>query len=94
MKAITTLPAPASARQPIAKKLLMKGIIYLTSEKFCTFVTAIAALICTAGVCIDDEHVIGYGGIVFLVGFTRGLHVRRSAKCVRTNSALKSGKSF
>lgn len=70
MKAITTLPAPASVRQLRVKKLLAKGIICLTSKKFCTFVTAIAALICWAGVCIDDEHVIGYGGIVFLVGFT------------------------
>lgn len=70
MKAASTLQAPALARPQRVKKLLTRGIIYLTSEKFSIFVTAIAALICTAGVCIDDEHVIGYGGIVFLVGFT------------------------
>ena len=70
MKATTALPVPALSYKPRVKKLLIRGVIYLTSEKFSIFVTAIAALICWAGVCIDDEHVIGYGGIVFLVGFT------------------------
>lgn len=70
MKAITTLPAPATVRQPRVKKLLIKGVIYLTSEKFSIFVTAIAALICWVGVCIEDNHVIAYGGIAFLAGFT------------------------
>lgn len=70
MKAITTLPAPATVRQPRVKKLLIKGIIYLTSEKFSIFVTAIAALICWVGVCVGDGHIIGYGGLVFLAGFT------------------------
>lgn len=70
MKAASTLQAPALARPQRVKKLLTRGIIYLTSEKFSIFVTAIAALICWAGVCIDDDHVIGYVGIVFLAGFT------------------------
>lgn len=70
MKAITTLPAPATVRRPRVKKLLTIGIIYLTSEKFSIFVTAVAALICWVGVCIDSDFIIGYGGITFLAGFT------------------------
>ena len=70
MKAATTLPAPALSYKPRVKKLLTKGIIYLTLQNFSIFVSGIAALISYIGVLLDDEHLIAYGGIVFLVGFT------------------------
>ena len=70
MKATQTLPVPALSHKPKVKNYLIKGIIYLTSEKFSIFVLVIAALIEYIGVLLDDEHLIAYGGIVFLVGFT------------------------
>lgn len=70
MKTATALPAPALSYKPRVKQFLITGIIYLTSEKFSIFVTVIAALICWAGVCIENDRVTGYGGIVFLIGFT------------------------
>lgn len=69
MKTVTALPAPALSYKPRVKKLLIRGIIYLTSKKFSIFVTIIAALICWAGVCIENDRVTGYGGIAFLIGF-------------------------
>ncbi len=52
------------------RKLPIKAIIYLTSEKFSIFVSVIATLIAWWGVCIDSERITAYGGLVFLVGFT------------------------
>ena len=70
MKTATTLPAPALSYKPRVKKFLTKGIIHLTSQKFSIFVTGIAAMISYIGVILDDDHLIAYGGIVFLIGFT------------------------
>lgn len=70
MKATQTLPVPAQSCQPRVKKLLIKVIIYLTSEKFSIFVTVIAALIAWWGVCVDEERITAYGGLVFVIGFT------------------------
>lgn len=70
MKVTQTLPAPAELCRPRVKKLLIKVIIHLTSEKFSIFVTAIAALIAWWGVCVDSERVTAYGGLVFIIGFT------------------------
>lgn len=70
MKATQTLPAPAELCRPRVKKLPIKAIIYLTSEKFSIFVSVIATLIAWWGVCIDNERITAYGGLVFLVGFT------------------------
>lgn len=69
MKTVTTLPAPALSYKPRVKKYLIRGIIFLTSQKFSIFVCAIAALMSYIGVLLDDTHIIGYGGIVFLAGF-------------------------
>lgn len=44
MKATTALPAPALSYKPRVKKFLIRGIIYLTSDKFSIFVGVIAAL--------------------------------------------------
>lgn len=70
MKATQTLPAPAELCRPRVKKLPIKVIICLTSEKFSIFVYAIAALIAWWGVCIDSERVTAYGGLVLIIGFT------------------------
>jgi len=69
MKTATTLPAPALSYKPRVKKHLMRGVIYLTSDKFSTFVGVIAGLMSYFGVILDDNHLIAYGGIAFLIGF-------------------------
>lgn len=70
MKAISTIPTAEVYRSQSVKKLLIKVIIYLTSQKFFTFAAVIGCLIEYIGVLIDDEHIIAYGAIVFLIGFT------------------------
>lgn len=70
MKTATTLPAPALSYKPRVKKHLMRGVIYLTSDKFSTFVGVIAGLMSYIGVILDDNLLIAYGGIAFLIGFT------------------------
>lgn len=69
MEATQTLPVPAQACRSKVKKLLIKIIIYLISEKFSIFAGAIAALIEWHGVCSDNKHMTACGGIVFLIGF-------------------------
>ena len=69
MKAATALPAPALSYKPRVKKYLIRGIICLTSDKFSTFVGVIAGLMSYIGVILDDNHLIAYGGIAFLIGF-------------------------
>lgn len=70
MKTATTLPAPALSYKPRVKKHLIRGIVYLTSDKFSTFVGVIAGLMSYIGVILDDNLLIAYGGIAFLIGFT------------------------
>lgn len=70
MKATQTLPVPALSYKPKVKIYLIKGIIYLTSEKFSIFVLVIATLIEYIGLLLDNDRVIAYGGLVFLIGFT------------------------
>ena len=82
MKATTALPASALSYKPRVKKLLAKGIVYLTSDKFSIFVGVIAALMSYIGVLLDDVHLIGYGGIAFLVGFTPWA-MRETARDIR-----------
>lgn len=70
MKTTTALPAPALSYKPRVKKLLIKVIIYLTSEKFLTFASVIGCLWSWWGVCTDDNNAVAYGTLVFLAGFT------------------------
>lgn len=70
MKTVTALPAPALSYKPRVKKLLIGGIIHLTSDKFSIFVGVIAALMSYIGVLLDDNNLIAYGAITFLIGFT------------------------
>lgn len=70
MKTVTTFPPPALSFRPRVKKLLITGIIHLTSDKFSIFVDTIAALTCWMGMCRDNDRIIGFGGIMFLIGFT------------------------
>lgn len=70
MKTVTALPAPALSYKPRVKKLLIKGIVYLTSDKFSIFVGVIAALMSYIGALLDDNNLIAYGAITFLIGFT------------------------
>lgn len=70
MKTATALPAPALSYKPRVKKHLIRGVIYLTSDKFSIFVGVIAALMSYIGAILDDNLLIAYGGIAFLIGFT------------------------
>ena len=69
MKTATALPAPALSYKPRVKKHLIRGVIYLTSDKLCIFVGVIAGLMSYIGVILDDNHLIAYGVIAFLIGF-------------------------
>ena len=82
MKTATASPAPALLYKPRVKKILLKGIIYLTSEKSSIFVGVIAAMMSYIGILLDDTHIIGYGGIAFLVGFTPWA-LRQTARDIR-----------
>lgn len=70
MKAITAIQVPAVSRRQSVKKRLIKLIIRLTSQKFFTFTAVIGCLTEYVGMLIDAEHIIAYGAIVFLIGFT------------------------
>lgn len=87
MKTATALPAPALFYKPRVKKLLIKGIIYLTSEKLFTFASVIAALWSWWGVCTDDTNTIAYGAMVWLAALPRGRGDRQPATSVKTASA-------
>lgn len=82
MKTVSTLQAQARPQPLKVNKLPINSIIHLTSENFAIFVTAIATLICLTGVCIDNDHMVGYGGIVFLTGFIPRA-IRQTARDVR-----------
>lgn len=82
MKTVTALPAPALSYKPRVKKLLIRGIIHLTSDKFSIFVGVIAALMSYIGVLLDDNNLIAYGAITFLIGFTPWA-MRETARDIR-----------
>jgi len=82
MKTVTALPAPALSYKLRVKKLLIRGIIYLTSDKFSIFVGVIAALMSYIGVLLDDNYIIAYGAITFLIGFTPWA-MRETARDIR-----------
>ena len=65
----TALVAPDLSYKPRVKKLLARGIIYLTSKNFTIFVGVIVALMSYAGVLFNDKLLIGYGAVAFLLGF-------------------------
>ena len=70
MKAVTALPTPAAYRRQSVKKLLVKVIICLTFEIFFIFAAVIGCLVSYVGHMINNDHIIAYGAVTFLVGFT------------------------
>lgn len=70
MKTTLTIQAPTNVRKLSVKKLLTKVIIFLTSSNFFIFVAVIANAVCWWGNIIDDQETVGWGGLIFLVGFT------------------------
>lgn len=82
MKTVSASQAPAMPYNPMVKKHLIKGVIYLTSNKFSIFVGVIAALMCYIGVLLDDTNTIAFGGIEFIVGFTPWA-IRQSLRDIR-----------
>lgn len=69
MNQIQTLRAVSEPQNSTVKKSLIRVIIFLTSTKFNTFVSVIAFLICFWGNLIDNPRTVGWGGLVFLIGF-------------------------
>ena len=70
MKTTLTLQAQEKTRKQSVKKLLMKAIIFLTSSNFFIFVSVIATAVCWWGNIIEDDKTVGWGGLIFLIGFT------------------------
>lgn len=58
-------------KQPCKReKLLISGVIFLTSEKFFTFTAVIGCLVCWLGILDDSSGTTGFGGMIFLAGFS------------------------
>ena len=70
MKTTLTLQAPTNVRKLSVKKLPIKVIIFLTSSDFFIFVSVIANIICWWGNIVDNMQMVGWGGLLFLTGFT------------------------
>lgn len=70
MKTTLTIQTPAKPRKQSVKKLLIKLIIFLTSSNFFIFVSVIATAVCWWGNIIEDDKTVGWGGLIFLLGFT------------------------
>lgn len=90
MKQTATLTKPDVLCTPPVKRLLIRVIISLTSEKFRTFVGVAAALWCWWGVCLGDNHVIGHGALLGLMGYLP--YSWRQNR--RDTKKLRSGKLF
>lgn len=70
MKTTLTIQAQAKPRKQSVKKSLIKIIIFLTSSNFFIFASVIANIIGWWGNIIDNMEMVGWGGIIFLIGFT------------------------
>lgn len=82
MKTATALPAPALSYKPRVKKLLIKGIIYLTSEKIAIFATVAAAILAWSGCFSDNTRLTGVGALMFLMGQVPAW-MRQTARTIR-----------
>lgn len=70
MKTVTVLSAPPTSRKPKVKKLLIKGNIYLTSEKFAIFVTVIASIMCWIAALDGNDALTAASGFLYVIGVT------------------------
>ena len=84
MKTIAAFPVPALSHKPKVKKFLIRGIIYLTSDKFSTFASVIACLISFIGLLVDNDRLMAFGVIVFLMGFSPWA-IRQTLRDIRQN---------
>lgn len=69
MKTVKALPASALSHKPRVKNSLLE-VLFTSHRKNSIFATAIAALISYIGALFDDNNIIVFGGITFLVGVT------------------------
>lgn len=69
MKTVQTLPLSATSHKLRVNKLLIRGIIYLTSEKFGIFAGGIGAAITYYGFITDSNRHLAIGALIALVGF-------------------------
>ena len=82
METVQTLPFPTIANRISVYRLLLRGIIYLTSESFFIFASITAALLTYIGAVIGHDRAVLYGAIAFLCGFTPW-SVRLAIKIIR-----------
>lgn len=69
MKTKLTIRAQAAQHKKLAKVLLIKLIIFLTSPSFCIFAGVIANLVCWHGIINAELKTVGYGGVILLAAF-------------------------
>lgn len=69
MKTVQTLPLSAVPRNLRVKKLLLKSIICLTSEKIGIFAGGIGASITYYGFITDSNRHLAIGALIALIGF-------------------------
>lgn len=88
MKTALTIQAQVQPRKQSVKKLLIAAIIFITSPDFFIFVSVIANIICWWGNIVDNMQMIGWGGLLFLTGFTPWAW-RETARSLRNPERLK-----
>lgn len=69
MKTDRTLHLQATACYPRVKELLMKVIIFLTSQNFAIFATSIGALIAYVAAVSESYRLAADGALIFITGF-------------------------
>lgn len=82
MKVINLNTSTAENHTARVNNFLLRGFIYLTSEKFSIFASGFGALLAYFGAIIDNPHTIAYGGLSFLAGFFPWA-IRRTARDLR-----------
>lgn len=88
MKTTQTLPVPAQICRFRVNKLLMKGVIHLTSKKFLIFATATGTLLTWIGACSERPHVTAIGASLFIAGFLPW-SIREVAREIRRDGATR-----
>lgn len=84
MKTTLILPASQHRSRVNVKKLLIRGIIYLSSENFRIFVAIAAGLIAWWGVFADNDRLTDWGGLMFVIGLAPWAF-RDTAREIRKN---------
>lgn len=97
------LTLPETRNRSAVKKHLIRGIVFLTSEKFLTFALTTGSAIAWLGVCAEQNLILAFGVLIFLLGFSPwGLRItarevrqqRRGVKTISMTSANPINKTI